>query len=311
MLKILLPSSIIALMLGRLRMSVDEAIARYAAFARKVFSHMESAGDWKFSASKFEEAIKEIVRERTGDPDERMMDLRSKGAGCNTCVFCDGSLKPCSRSAPAPLSFVCAMTAFDISFPHLFRTYKARKNRTFDCTIWEAARATSAMRTFFKPIVIGSPGISQPFVDGGIGCNNPIKQVLDEAEHVFPGRSPSCIISIGAGQAQTINIQSADVVTALQGMAEECEITAQEIARRFRDRSNLYFRFNVEQGLQAVGIAQWERLDDVNAHTARYIRLADVDRKLDAVVPALHTVGIAVRIRTELPCVRGPRSDSS
>ena len=75
-------------MLGRLRMSVNDAIVRYATFAKAVFSNVKKfGGDGKFSASKFEEAIKELVRERTGNPDERMLDQRSEGAGCKTCVL--------------------------------------------------------------------------------------------------------------------------------------------------------------------------------------------------------------------------------
>jgi hypothetical protein len=73
-------------------MSVDEAIKQYAMFAQRVFSDVKkSAGDGRFSASKFEEAVKEIVSECTGNPDERMMNARSDGAMCKTCVCCDHS----------------------------------------------------------------------------------------------------------------------------------------------------------------------------------------------------------------------------
>jgi hypothetical protein len=212
------------------------------------------------------------------------------------------------------------MPAHNMSFPHLFRTYQARKNQTFNCTIWEAARATSAAPTFFKRIVIGSPGLSQPFINGDMGCSNPIMQVLAEAELVFPGRSPSCIISIGAGQAQTISIPPPswfqqilplDVIATLQAIATDCERRAQEVAQRFRDRSNLYFRFNVEQGLQTVRLGQWERLEEVTAHTTQYIRVVHVDQMLEAVVLALQTIGVAVQIRMGLTCVRGLWSDAS
>jgi hypothetical protein len=71
-------------MLGRLRMSVDEAIVQYAEFAESVFSQVKSpfSRDGRFSATKFEQVIKKIVSERTGEADERMMD-RSEGA-CKT-----------------------------------------------------------------------------------------------------------------------------------------------------------------------------------------------------------------------------------
>src|SRR5271154_5161685 len=162
-------------------------------------------------------------------------------------------------------SFVCAMSALNMraGIPHLFRTYEAPKHQTFNCTIWEAARATSADPIFFKRIVIDG---SQPYIDGGLGCNNPIAQVLEEAGLMFPDRQITCIVSIGAGQVQTISIPEPtpvqgvlpfEVVNAMRAMARDCERSAQEIERRFQNTSNFYFRYNVDQGLQNIGLAEW------------------------------------------------------
>ena len=204
------------------------------------------------------------------------------------------------------------MSALSMGAPHLFRTYQVPEGQTFDCTIWEAARATSAAPTFFERITIGGLGSSQPFVDGGLGRNNPIMAVLEEAELVFPGRQVACIISIGTGQAQTISILPpslrqrmlpSDVIKALQAIATDCEQSAQEIARRFLSTPNVYFRFNVEQGLQQVGLAQWERLDEVVSHTGQYMRVVEVRQKLGAAVVALQkrqNVVAAAQISMEL-----------
>jgi hypothetical protein len=77
-------------MLGRLRMSVDEAIVKYAEFAERVFSEgtVPFARDERFSASKLEGAVKQIVSEYTGEAHERMLDTRSEGA-CKTYVLDD------------------------------------------------------------------------------------------------------------------------------------------------------------------------------------------------------------------------------
>jgi hypothetical protein len=129
-----------------------------------------------------------------------------------------------------------------------------------------------------------------------MGCNNPIVQVLEEAELVFPDRRVACVISIGTGQARTLAIPRPgwlqqvlplDVVKAICGIATDCEQKAQEIARRFQGLPNVYFRFNVEHGMQSIGLAQWERLDEVVAHTGQYMRMLDVDQKLDAAVAAV------------------------
>jgi hypothetical protein len=72
-------------MLGRLQMSVSEAIGHYGTLTHRVFSATKLiGGDGKFSASKLEEVIKEIVQEKTGDPDAVMMDPRPEGRICRT-----------------------------------------------------------------------------------------------------------------------------------------------------------------------------------------------------------------------------------
>jgi predicted acylesterase/phospholipase RssA len=182
------------------------------------------------------------------------------------------------------------------AIPHRFRTYHARKYQTPNCKIWEAARATSATPTFFERIVIDGPGISQPYVDGSLGCNNPIVQVLEEAELVFPRRHIACIVSVGTGQPQTLAIPRPgwlqqvlplDVVKAMRGIATDCEQKAEEVARRFQGLPDVYFRFNVEQGMQSIGLAEWEKFDEVATHTDGYIRIVEVDQKLDAAVAAV------------------------
>ena len=129
-----------------------------------------------------------------------------------------------------------------------------------------------------------------------MGCNNPVQQILQEAELVFPDRHVACIISIRTGQAQTIGIPKPgwfqrvlplQVVDAIRKIATDCEASAQVTAHRFERTPGVYFRFNVEQGLQEVGLEQWERLDVVRAHTGQYIRMANIDPKLDAAVASI------------------------
>jgi uncharacterized protein (UPF0335 family) len=68
---------LIALMLGRLRMSVEDAIKAYGQLTKEVFSDVKSPGsDGRFKASKLEKAIKEIVRAKSAsqDPEEKLED---------------------------------------------------------------------------------------------------------------------------------------------------------------------------------------------------------------------------------------------
>jgi patatin-like phospholipase/acyl hydrolase len=46
--------------------------------------------------------------------------------------------------------------------------------------IWEVCRATSAASSFFDPIAVGR--YEEEFVDGGIGANNPVTELWNQAQ---------------------------------------------------------------------------------------------------------------------------------
>jgi hypothetical protein len=179
------------------------------------------------------------------------------------------------------------------SKPTLFRSYKAPKSEAPDCTIWQAARATSATPALFKSIVIGKPGASQTYTDGGTGLNNPTGQVLEEAEDLFPHRQVTCIISIGTGQVKTSQVpkpspfQRVVPLDVISAIATDCEITSEAMAQRFRTTPNFYFRFNAELGLQEAKMAQWDQLDRVAVHTMCYLQMVDVKKRIGATVDAI------------------------
>ena len=180
----------------------------------------------------------------------------------------------------------------DANIPVLFRTYLSRETHS-GCKIWEAARATSAAPTFFKRIEIGR---EQPFVDGGLGRNNPSRVVLDEANTLFRARPIGCLVSIGAGHAGVISIKKpgflqqvlpTDAIEALNAILTDCEATHEDMQRLFANLPNIYFRLNVEQGMQGIELSEWEKLANVEAHTAQYMKRKEVDEKLALVVNAI------------------------
>ncbi|KDR66101.1 hypothetical protein GALMADRAFT_259793 [Galerina marginata CBS 339.88] len=264
---------IIALMLGRLRMDVDTAIEHYDSLAKKVFSDRKQWGDGKFKAATLEKALKSVVRSVTGDPESLLLEDNQEGV-CRT--------------------FVCAKNAHNMNanIPVLFRTYESHKTHS-NCKIWEAARATSAAPTFFKRIEIGR---GQPFIDGGLGRNNPSQVVLEEARDIFGGRQIGCLLSIGTGKAEVTAIEKpglfqqiipTDVIDALKGIATDCENTHQDMLRHFANLPNTYFRLNVEQGMQGIKLSESEKLSNVEAHTTNYLADREVEPKLALLVSAI------------------------
>jgi len=187
------------------------------------------------------------------------------------------------------------MPAGNFSFPSLFRTWIPAANRTYDCTIVEAARATTADPTFFKGTEFGEP-IRLTYLDGGLRCNNPVKYVIDEARSHFPDRLISCVISLGTGAANVIGLEGPDgflprkFIRILKAIAADCEICSEETARSSVAQSFSYFRLNVDQGLQTVSLAEWKKLEAVNLHTLQYLRKHDVGEKVDRLVQVLKGV---------------------
>jgi predicted acylesterase/phospholipase RssA len=161
-------------------------------------------------------------------------------------------------------------------------------NRHYDgesqLEIWQAARATSAAPTFFKPIDID--GIS--YVDGGLGYNNPAFEVLDEGEDLFDFTIPgnpvglACLVSIGTGEAATVpaynlkqsvlqRIVPTHAIEAMISIVTDCESTNERLMRRFRSCPSKYFRFNVDRGLDKVQLDDWKKADYVVNMTKEYL----------------------------------------
>lgn len=194
-----------------------------------------------------------------------------------------------------------------MAHPRLFRSYEVRSNQEYNATIWEAARATSAATRVFKRIEIGAAP-REEFIDSGLGCNNPTKLVLREAQSLFDGSGSggrdraiaiACIVSIGAGHPKTISFRRpegmqrlfpTELIRTLLRISTDCEAVSEDFEAHFgsvQEESSggarRYFRFNVQQGLQDVSLAEWTRLGEVKTHTLQYLRGAMVGREIDMV----------------------------
>lgn len=196
------------------------------------------------------------------------------------------------------LRFVCAVPAKHINKrPRLFRTWSANKNPGYNCTIWEAARATSAAPRFFRRIYIGDPGLEEQFIDAGMGCNNPVRYLIEEAGQEFSAeRMVSCIVSIGTGKPKVAGFNAPglfqrvlprELIKVLADMATDTEAEASAMEARLQNCPGLYHRLNVERGLDEISLEEWEKLGDVKQHTMAYLSDNAVSRRIDVIVDAL------------------------
>jgi patatin-like phospholipase/acyl hydrolase len=165
---------------------------------------------------------------------------------------------------------VLAITKSNIDAgPTLFETYDTSAS-FHGCTIWQVARATSAATTFFKPIEIGRDAIR--FIDAGFGYNNPCDELIKEARRVLPRHRKLQVLSIGTGLGGVVNIKDRrmSIITALKRMATSSQKVATSLEDRYGD-SGLYFRFNVDRGLDDITLSDWEQASTISAHTQNYL----------------------------------------
>ncbi|QRV81076.1 kinesin light chain [Ceratobasidium sp. AG-Ba] len=246
---------------ARLCMSTEKVIESLARLSREVYADENMIKGPAFSASKLERTLKNIVREETGNENQLMYDETASNE-TKTMVF--------------------AMSKHNMnaSVPAVFRSYNPADNPAPNCPIWQALRASTAHPEMFESMGIEELGISQPYIDAAIGCSNPIEHVLAEAKRIYPNRRVACIVSIGGGHARTIQIPdsnvlsrmfSTNVIMAMRDIATDSESIAQTMDRRFQATPNVYFRLNVDQGVQTMKLGDWDRLGEVMAHTRAYI----------------------------------------
>jgi len=180
----------------------------------------------------------------------------------------------------------------------LFRSYRSYTAGDYEgMTVWQAARATSAAPTFFKRLRIGPQHAQEEFLDGGLGSNNPTKLLMEEAVKIFDRQDPIvCIISIGTGKTNVTEFKTpglfqktlpTELSYALKNMATDCETVEGEISQRFSANPGIYFRFNVEHGLENVSLEEWEELGNIKAKTIAYLGDHRIAGSVDEAVVAL------------------------
>lgn len=151
-----------------------------------------------------------------------------------------------------------------------------------DVTIWQAARATSAATSFFDSITIGEGYAGREYVDGAMGVNNPLDEVWIEAQDIWtPDQSKlesmvKCVVSIGTGNPGTspIGDKPWTIAETLKDIATQTEHTERVFAMKHQDLLNQerrYYRFNVDYGLQNVGLEEYKRQGDIIDATAKYL----------------------------------------
>jgi predicted acylesterase/phospholipase RssA len=174
-------------------------------------------------------------------------------------------------------SFVCTADRNTKDIVRL-RSYNLPDEPNIHATICQAALATSAATTFFEPVSIGN----RSFADGGLGANNPVDEVEGEASNIWCSETGDlkplvkCFISIGTGNPGKKPFENGIIKflgqTVVQ-IATETENTEKKFISRWAWHfdEKRYFRFNVEQGLQEIGLEEHKKMGAIEAATEGYL----------------------------------------
>ncbi|KAE9988815.1 hypothetical protein EG328_007419 [Venturia inaequalis] len=281
---------LIAIMLGRLRMSVQDCMEEYERLSGDIFGHPRLASIrgpipyWrdKYDGEKIQRAVEDVIKRRMS-PEER-----TAGAGsfncprglCRTVVFAYAS--KISNDVSEYSSNGEGQQAVDSedAAPYIFRSYdhwasnppaiyERNPGYAHNVAIWEAARATTAAPLYFDPIKIGN----RKFGDGGFGSNNPAEEMATEVASMH-GHDFSCmsvLLSIGTGDMPPIiRIAREDgwlkkygtYLNAAKKLASDARAVHQRLdsLKKCINPGLPYYRFNVpsRSGLDKIKLDEWK-----------------------------------------------------
>ncbi|KAE8361736.1 peptidase S8/S53 domain-containing protein [Aspergillus caelatus] len=248
---------ILAIMLGRLQMSVEDCISQYdnlisSAEKPAYGRHTDGARNSKI----LKHWLLSVIKSCHEDENAPLEDPREEK--CNT--------------------FVLTMIRPSFRRPHRLRTYTSRSDRaTQDCYIWQAALASAALLLEFNAVELGP--LKQPHVEAGLGYNNPSREAIDEAKRIWSPPVYS-IVNIGTGLEPAVvgsgmtGVKNLNFQALCQlgfRIAINRERVAEELSREALTSGFEYFRLNVPENFENIGTLDWDQHMHISSLTRDHL----------------------------------------
>lgn len=265
-------------------MSVDEAIEEYKELSAKVFEKPSSP--WKrfltnYDSTERRENLKDqfdsLPPTRLPSPQEQANLFKSDRARCRTIV--------CSMKSNENKNF---------QTPFLFRSYDRKTSYTSRTpfrrnpddpntfAIWQVARATSGVPTYFKSIHM----FEARYYDAATNLNNPSWEVVREVSLLAKESHDAIdlLLSIGGGNAKGNSPKLRfGTGSLLQELTDISDVVHDKVTSESEAQGFDYFRFDVKEGLQAVRMSEWRpkpsgeiTLEKIERATKSYLKQEDI-----------------------------------
>lgn len=255
---------VIAILLGRLCMTVDAAINAFCRICSAVFN--EEIRNTVDRSRALEEVSEDILKELGIPEDERFRGEIITPCKVSICHALSSSMNTCRMLH----SFTCG-------------------HPSYNPTILEAIRVTWATPGLFLPTKFGPYLMEEEFTSAVNGFNNPTLEAIRDANEVYGGElRVSCLLSIGSGKQAALSVDSSDL---MERAPRETDNVARELQRRL-GKQDTYFRFSVEHGLESEEFNQTGELGRIISHTTIYLGDLPTSDLLDECVRASKRAGV-------------------
>jgi hypothetical protein len=170
-----------------------------------------------------------------------------------------------------------AATTALMDYCQAFRTYRAPR-RCFDCTFVDAACATMATPEYFSSVAIGPSLRSQNLAGIPHGFDNPMREILKEAQLIFSENKPvSFVLSLGSGQGARLSDPDRHITRLTR---VHCDGVARDLQYQLGGVGE-YLRLNVDRGIETIGLDDWHKLGAIETHTNAYMEMGKITKYID------------------------------
>lgn len=309
---------LIALMMVKLDLDVDECIDQYQRLSRQIFSKPNSIGKWtaglfhpRYSGKLLTRFVIELTRKSAQPRGENLTMENTRGDnGVQCSVVCHEleKFRPHARK-PEPV-FLCS---------HRCRPQPSSAYR--HCKVYDAACATSAAPTYFKRKEL----LNRILVDGGFGeTNNPSFVALDHyriknKSWTLPRKERLLWLNIGTGSLPQpykiatppkrpawfwlipdFLLEPYQLVNDLQKMATDSDHVVRHMNTLARETHGdlEYSRFSADNGLHLIGLDDYKKVEDgsIKKLTNTYLRRPSIQRDLGTLALSLASAYKARRV---------------